>query len=95
MASRASLLNDRRAGTQLALSAVPADARNAASEQARALVDLQDRCRDALQSLERAALGTPEQRNRAATAAEQFISLKARDGEASACETLAKSAPAR
>ena len=93
MADRATLLNDRRAGTQIALVTAANESRVAASERARALVDVQDRCREAMQSLERAALGTPEQRARAATTADQFIAARARDGEASACESLAK-APA-
>lgn len=93
MADRASLLTDRRAGTQLALAGATPETRIAAGERARALVDAQDRCREAMQSVERAALGSPEQRARAATLGEQFIAARARDGEAAACDTLAK-APA-
>jgi hypothetical protein len=93
MADRASLLTDRRAGTQLALAAATPETRTAVGERARALVDVQDRCRESLQSVERGALGSPEQRARAATLGEQFIAARARDGEAAACEMLAK-APA-
>jgi hypothetical protein len=95
MADRASMLNDRRAGTQLALATTSNETRVAASERAREVVDLQDRCREGMQALERAALGTAEQRARAATAGEQFIATRAREGEASACEALSKSVAAR
>ena len=90
MADRASLLNDRRAGTQIALAAASGDgATSSAGERARAVVAQQDRCRESLQALERAALGAPDQRQRAATIGEQFVAARARDGEASACEALA------
>lgn len=96
MADRAALLNDRRAGTQIALAAASGDgAKSSASEQARAVVAQQDRCREALQALERAAVGTPDQRQRAATIGEQFVTLRARDGEASACDALGRAPAAR
>jgi len=95
MADRASLLTDRRAGTQLVLAGATPETRVAAGERARTLVDVQDRCREAMQSLERAALGPAEQRTRAAAMGEQFIAARARDGEAAACEALAKATPAR
>jgi len=95
MAERASLLTDRRAGTQLALAGATSETRVAASDRARSLVDVQDRCREAMQSVERAALGTSEQRTRAAALGEQFIATRARDGEAAACDGLAKAALVR
>jgi hypothetical protein len=96
MAERASLLNDRRAGTQIALAAASGDgAKSSASEHARTVVAQQDRCREALQALERAALGTPDQRQRAATLGEQFVTARARDGEASACDALGRMLAAR
>jgi hypothetical protein len=96
MAERASLLNDRRAGTQIALTAASDDgAKSSASERARAVVEQQDRCRESLQALERAAIGTPDQRQRAATLGEQFVNGRARDGEASACDALARTLAAR
>jgi len=96
MADRGSLLNDRRAGTQIALAAASDDgAKSSASNQARAVVAQQDRCREALHALERAAVGTPDQRQRAATVGEQFISARARDGEASACDALGRTLAAR
>jgi len=92
MAEHASLLSDRRAGTQLALSAASSDgARSSASEQARAVVARQDQCREVLQGLERAAFGTPDQRNRAAASGEQYVVARARDGEIVACEALGRS----
>ena len=91
MADRGSLLNDRRAGTQIALATASGDAaKSTASEQARAVVAQQDRCREALQALEGAALGTPDQRQRAAAIGEQFITARARDGEAGACDALGR-----
>jgi hypothetical protein len=96
MADRASLLSDRRAGTQIALAAATGDAaKSSASEQARNVVAQQDRCREALQALERAALGAPDQRQRAATLGEQFVTARARDGEASACDALGRTLAAR
>ena len=92
MAERAAMLSDQRAGTQLALAAAPSDgARSTASEQARAVVARQDQCREVLQGLERAAFGSPDQRNRAAAIGEQFVVARARDGEIVACEALGRS----
>ena len=96
MAERAALLNDRRAGTQVALAVAATDsARALASGLARDVVAQQDRCREASSSLERLALGTPAQRERAATLGEQFLADRARGGEAPACEALARALAAR
>lgn len=96
MAERASLLSDRRAGTQIALAAATGEgAKASAGERARALVGQQDRCREALQALERAAVGPPDQRQQAAALGEQFVTVRARDGEASACDALARALPSR
>ncbi len=96
MADRAPLLNDRRAGTQIALALASSDgAKASAGEQARVVVAQQDRCREALQALERAAVGPADQRPRAATLGEQFVTARARDGEASACDALDRALPAR
>lgn len=91
MADRASLLNERRAGTQIALAAASDEgAKSSASERARAVVGQQDRCRESLQALQRAALGAPDQRQRAAAIGEQFVAARAREGEASACDALGR-----
>jgi hypothetical protein len=90
MAERAGVLTDRRAGTQIALATAATDnARAEASELARNVVARQERCRVAVQSLERGALGTPEQRTRAATLGTRFVEARAKDGEAAACDALA------
>ncbi|HVF63570.1 MAG TPA: hypothetical protein VNE58_06230 [Casimicrobiaceae bacterium] len=89
MAAEASTMNDRRAGTQLALVFAANDAAKAtAAELARTVVARQDRCREALLSLERPAAGGDAERARATNAAEAFIAARARDGEPAACDAL-------
>lgn len=91
MAERAGVLSDRRAGTQVALAAAASDsARSAASELARNVVAQQERCRVALQSVERLALAAPEQRSQAVTLGGRFVEARAKDGEAAACDALAR-----
>ena len=81
---------------QIALAAASGDgAKSSASELARAVVAQQERCRDSLQALERAATGAADQRQRAATLGEQFVGTRARDGEASACEALGRTLAVR
>jgi hypothetical protein len=89
MAERAPLFADRRAGTQLALNLATDRANAAPAEQARTVVAQQDRCREAVNTLRRYAVGTPAQRDRAGATGGEFLAMRARDGEPAACTALA------
>lgn len=91
MAERAASFTNRRAGTQTALASAATDsARAATTEAARATIAEQDRCRESLVSLERAAQGSAAERDRAATVGLRFLADRAKAGEAMACDALDK-----
>ena len=90
MGASASTFADRRAGTQLLLNFATTDAaKAAASEQARAIVAQQERCREAVNALRQSAVGPAVQRADAAAKGERLIVARAREGETAACATLA------
>jgi hypothetical protein len=91
MAERATSYVDRRAGAQIALAASgSASGRDAAQAVARDVVAAQERCREARGRLEQLAAGDGASQSRAATAAERFLTARARGGEPAACTALAE-----
>lgn len=89
MAERAASFTNRRAGSQTALASATTDsARAATTEAARATIVEQDRCRESLASLERAAQGSALERERAANIGLRFVADRAKVGEAIACDAL-------
>jgi len=90
MAESGASFNDRRAGVQVALAAVPNEvARALVNDSARGIVAAQERCRDARNALERDAAGTPAARAAAAVSAERYLATLAARGEVAACAELA------
>jgi hypothetical protein len=90
MAESGASFNDRRAGVQIALAAVPNEvARGLVNDSARGIVAAQERCRDARNALERDAMGAPAARAAAAVSAERFVATLAARGEVAACAELA------
>lgn len=90
MAESAPSLTDRRAGAQIAQAIATSDSgRAAALAVARSIVVEQERCRDAQAALEKLAVGDAAAQARAASAAERYLTEKARAGEVAACSVLA------
>jgi hypothetical protein len=91
MAEKAASLVDRRAGAQVAQSVSSSESgRAAARTAARAVVEAQERCRDGQAALEKLAAGNAAAQARAASAAERYLTERARAGEPAACQMLAE-----
>ena len=91
MAERASTFVDRRAGAQVALAASPSESGRAlAQSSARDAVAAQERCREAMGTLEKLAAGNAAAQSRAASAAERYLVERARGGDVAACNALAE-----